>query len=55
VADSFSDFVKTGKDLLLMITAPWCVVCKEFNPVYEELARQMKVNPNIVVAKIDGI
>ena len=37
-----------------MVYAPWCGHCKSMKPAYEQLAKALSVNPNIVIAKIDG-
>ncbi len=42
------------KDVLLEAYAPWCGHCKQFEPIYKELAENLSVFPNIVIAKMDG-
>lgn len=43
-----------GKDVLLVVFAPWCTHCKKLLPTYEILARAVQGEPRIVVAKING-
>ncbi|CAD2089093.1 protein disulfide isomerase [Plasmodium vinckei lentum] len=55
VGNSFIDVVlKSGKDVLIEIYAPWCGHCKKLEPVYEELGRKLKKYDHIIVAKMDG-
>lgn len=43
-----------GKDVLLVVFAPWCTHCKKLLPTYEILARAVQGEPRIVIAKING-
>lgn len=55
VGNSFVDVVlKSGKDVLIEIYAPWCGHCKKLEPVYEDLGRKLKKYDSIIVAKMDG-
>lgn len=46
--------IRPDKDVFLMVYAPWCGHCKNFAPIYNEFAKKMKNQSNLVVAKIDG-
>ncbi|EGR32783.1 prolyl 4- beta polypeptide, putative [Ichthyophthirius multifiliis] len=55
VGNTFEDMViKSEKDVLVEFYAPWCGHCKKLEPIYEELARKLKDNSNLVLAKIDA-
>lgn len=55
VGKSFDDIVMDeGKDVLVAVTASYCVHCKNLVPIYEELAKSLADNENIVIAKVDG-
>lgn len=55
VGASFSDEVlKSNKHVLLEIYAPWCGHCKQMEPVYNELASQLRDYDDLVIAKMDG-
>lgn len=43
-----------GKDVLLVVFAPWCTHCKKLIPTYEILGRAVQGEPRIVIAKING-
>lgn len=34
--------------------APWCGHCKALAPIYEQVAKKLAENPNIVIAKCDA-
>lgn len=40
--------------VLLEIYAPWCGHCKQLAPIYEKLAKAVKGNNKLVIAKFDG-
>ena len=42
------------KEVLVKFYAPWCGHCKTLAPLFDEAARQLSNNPNIVLAKIDS-
>jgi len=42
------------KDVLVEFYAPWCGHCKSLEPKYDELAKKLAYNKNIVIAKIDA-
>ncbi|KAM3147268.1 hypothetical protein pb186bvf_000519 [Paramecium bursaria] len=55
VGKNFQDLVlNNDKDVLIEFYAPWCGHCKQLAPIYEELAKELSVNPNIVIAKCDA-
>ncbi|PFH32933.1 protein disulfide-isomerase domain-containing protein [Besnoitia besnoiti] len=59
VRDTFeSEVLKSDKDVLLEVYAPWCGHCKKLEPVYEAFAQHAAKSPsaakNLVVAKMDG-
>uniref|UniRef100_A0A0P4W9K9 Protein disulfide-isomerase n=1 Tax=Scylla olivacea TaxID=85551 RepID=A0A0P4W9K9_SCYOL len=56
VARNFEDeVINTEKDVLVEFYAPWCGHCKNLEPVYKKLAKQLaKSNPDVVVAKMDA-
>ncbi|XP_050388560.1 protein disulfide-isomerase A4 [Patella vulgata] len=42
------------KDVLIEFYAPWCGHCKQLDPIYKKLAKQVKDQKNLVIAKIDA-
>jgi len=42
------------KDVFIEFYAPWCGHCKTLEPKYDELARKLKHNDGLVIAKIDA-
>ncbi len=55
VGSNVMDIVhQPGKDVLLVVFAPWCTHCKKLLPTYEILARAVQGEPRIVIAKING-
>lgn len=55
VGKSFNDIVMDPKkDVLVEFYAPWCGHCKKLAPIYEELAKNLKHNQNLVIAKMDA-
>lgn len=42
------------KDVLVEFYAPWCGHCKKLTPIYEEVARNLKHNKNLIIAKMDA-
>lgn len=42
------------KDVLVEFYAPWCGHCKKLTPIYDELAKNLKHNSNLVIAKMDA-
>lgn len=56
VAKSFDkEVMLTKKDVLIEFYAPWCGHCKNLEPLYKKLAKQLlKTNPDVVVVKMDA-
>jgi protein disulfide-isomerase A1 len=55
VGNNFDSLViDNDKWVLLEIYAPWCGHCKALTPIYEELAKKVAHNKNLVIAKMDG-
>jgi len=53
--ENFKDTVlDTSKDVLLEIYAPWCGHCKKLEPIFNELATDLKDVENLVIAKMDA-
>jgi protein disulfide isomerase family A protein 3 len=55
VAKNFDEIVNDPtKDVLIEFYAPWCGHCKSLAPKFDELAKKMENEPNIVIAKMDA-
>lgn len=55
VAKNIQDLViKADKDTLIEFYAPWCGHCKSLAPVYEELGKKLKDEPNVQIVKMDA-
>ncbi len=55
VGKSWNDLVMNHeKEVLVKFYAPWCGHCKHLAPHYDEAAKRLANNPNIVLAKIDS-
>merc|ERR1711937_249894 len=53
--DNFVEVVTDAKKhVVVMFYAPWCGHCKEFAPVYDNIAKEYEGNDAIVVAKLDS-
>ena len=42
------------KDVLVEFYAPWCGHCKTLAPKYEELAKKLANNKDLIIAKMDS-
>jgi len=55
VGSTFDQIVlDKSKDVLIEFYAPWCGHCKALEPKYLELAKSLKNEKNLVIAKLDG-
>jgi len=55
VGKSFDRIVMDpSKDVLVEFYAPWCGHCKKLAPIYEEVAKKLSSNKNLVIAKMDA-
>jgi protein disulfide-isomerase A1 len=55
VGKSFNDIVlDPTKDVLVVFYAPWCGHCKKLVPIYDELAKNLRHNKNLIIAKMDS-
>jgi protein disulfide-isomerase A4 len=56
VADNYDTLVhKVKKDAVMFFHAPWCGHCREFDPIYEKIAKKrLDNNENIVFGKLDA-
>ena len=56
VHDTFEEIViNNDKDVLVEFYSPGCHNCQKVAPAYEKVASDLKVNPNLIFAKIDGV
>jgi protein disulfide-isomerase A1 len=44
----------TTKDVLVEFYAPWCGHCKKIAPIYDEVAKNLSHNTNLIIAKMDA-
>ena len=55
VGKSWKEWVMDSeKEVLVKFYAPWCGHCKSMAPHYEEAAKKIAANPNILLAKVDS-
>lgn len=55
VGKTFNDIVLNNeKEVLVEFYAPWCGHCKTLAPHFDEAAKRLANNPNIVIAKVDS-
>jgi len=55
VAKNFDEIVNDNtKDVLIEFYAPWCGHCKSLAPKYDELAKKLKNENGITIAKMDA-
>jgi len=54
VGDTFNEVVlNKKKDVLVEFYAPWCGHCKSLEPKYLQLAKDLKHEKNLIIAKMD--
>ncbi|CAG9333719.1 unnamed protein product [Blepharisma stoltei] len=54
VGKNFNDIVfDKSKDVLVYFYSPRCSHCREFEPIYQELAKDLSHIPTLILAKID--
>ena len=46
--------MESEKEVLVKFYAPWCGHCKHLAPHYEEAARKLQGNPNVLIVKVDS-
>ncbi|PGH19434.1 protein disulfide-isomerase domain [Polytolypa hystricis UAMH7299] len=51
---TFKETVGGEKDVIVAFTAPWCGHCKTLAPIWETLASDFALEPNVVIAKVDA-
>lgn len=55
VGQTWQDLVLShDKEVLVKFYAPWCGHCKTLAPHYEEAAKRLASNPNILLVKVDS-
>lgn len=55
VGKSFKEEVlDSSKEVLVKFYAPWCGHCKQLAPHFDEAAKLLANNPNILLAKVDS-
>lgn len=55
VGKNFKSMVlDSDKEFLVKFYAPWCGHCKNLAPHYDEAAKRLQANPNIVLVKVDS-
>ena len=55
VGKTFQDVVfDKSKDVFIEMYAPWCGHCKNLEPIYKTLAKDLKNEKNLVIAKLDA-
>jgi protein disulfide isomerase len=55
VGSTFKQIVlDSAQEVLVEFYAPWCGHCKQLAPHYDEAAKRLANNPNIVLAKVDS-
>lgn len=55
VGKNFNEQVlDSSKEVLVKFYAPWCGHCKNLAPHFEQAAKILANNPNIIIAKVDS-
>jgi protein disulfide-isomerase A1 len=55
VGTTFDDYVtNSDKEVLVEFYAPWCGHCKHLAPHYDEAAKRLANNPNVLLVKVDS-
>eukprot|EP01100_Stratorugosa_tubuloviscum_P009073 TRINITY_DN37_c0_g2_i1.p1 TRINITY_DN37_c0_g2~~TRINITY_DN37_c0_g2_i1.p1 ORF type:complete len:244 (-),score=111.92 TRINITY_DN37_c0_g2_i1:158-889(-) len=51
---NFDSLINSGENWFIEFYAPWCGHCKRLTPIWEQLAKELKIeNLNIKIAKVD--
>ena len=55
VGKTFKEMIMdSDKEFLVEFYAPWCGHCKNLAPHYDEAAKRLLVNPNVMLVKVDS-
>ena len=54
VGRNFHEVIQGEKNVFVMFYAPWCGVCKELAPIWEELGTKFIGHEEVIIAKMDA-
>ncbi len=55
VGETFKEYVlDSHKEVLVKFYAPWCGHCKQIAPHFDEAAKRLLSNPNVLLIKVDS-